>query len=62
MREHVVFSVVVPLFNEEEVIRESYKRLKQVMDGLNEPYELVLVNDGSRDKTAFLAAQGFQNL
>ncbi len=57
MREHIIFSVVVPLFNEEEVIQESYKRLKQVMDGLNEPYELVLVNDGSRDKTAFLARE-----
>ena len=57
MKAHVVFSVVVPLFNEEEVIKESYKRLKTVMDGLNESYELVFVNDGSRDKTAQLARE-----
>ena len=52
-----VFSIVVPLFNEEEVINETYKRLKAVMDGMNEPYELVFVNDGSRDKTAELARE-----
>ena len=57
MKSKVVFSVVVPLYNEEEVINESYKRLKAVMDGLNEPYELVFVNDGSRDKTALLAKE-----
>lgn len=57
MKSKIIFSVVVPLYNEEEVIHESYKRLKAVMDGLNEPYELVFVNDGSRDKTALLARE-----
>ena len=57
MNSKVIFSVVVPLYNEEAVIQESYKRLKAVMDGLNEPYELVFVNDGSRDKTVFLAKE-----
>jgi len=46
-----VFSVVVPLYNEEVVIYESYSRLKGVMEGLNEPYELIFVNDGSHDAT-----------
>lgn len=44
-------SVVVPVFNEEAVIRESHSRLRQVMDALAVPYELVFVNDGSRDGT-----------
>ena len=57
MNEHVVFSVVVPLYNEEAVIQESYRRLKTVMDGLCEPYELIFVNDGSRDRTIFLAQE-----
>lgn len=48
---NVVYSIVVPMFNEELVIEESYKRLKSVMDGLKEAYEIVFVNDGSRDKT-----------
>ncbi len=52
MSEKIVCSVVVPLYNEEEVLLETYKRLKKVMDSINEPYEIVFVNDGSRDKTA----------
>ena len=51
-----IFSVVVPAFNEEEVIGETYKRLSAVMQGMNEPYELVFVNDGSRDNTAMIIA------
>jgi len=47
----VQFSVVVPLYNEELVLRESYKRLVRVMDSTKEPYEIIFVDDGSRDKT-----------
>lgn len=47
----VNYSVIVPLYNEEEVIEESYRRLKSVMDEVGEDYELVFVNDGSRDGT-----------
>ncbi|MCP4365777.1 MAG: glycosyltransferase family 2 protein [Planctomycetes bacterium] len=47
----VDISVVVPLFNEEENVPELYKRLKDVLDGLNREYELVFVNDGSTDNT-----------
>ncbi|NLD46001.1 MAG: glycosyltransferase family 2 protein [Clostridiaceae bacterium] len=55
MTEKIVCSVVVPLYNEEEVLLETYKRLKKVMDSINEAYEIVFVNDGSRDKTAAMA-------
>lgn len=47
----IVCSVVVPVYNEEEVIHETYKRLKAVMDGLDITYEIIFVNDGSKDKT-----------
>lgn len=53
--ENIVCSVVVPVYNEEEVINETYKRLKNVMDGLNIVYEIIFVNDGSRDRTRELA-------
>jgi polyisoprenyl-phosphate glycosyltransferase len=46
-----IISVVVPVYNEELVVTESYRRLKEVMEGLNESYELIFVNDGSRDAT-----------
>ncbi|EKQ58248.1 MULTISPECIES: glycosyltransferase family 2 protein [unclassified Clostridium] len=51
MNDKVVYSIVVPLYNEELVIDESYKRLKNVMDSTKENYEIVFVNDGSKDKT-----------
>ncbi len=44
------YSVVVPVFNEQEVLPISYPRLKGVMDTLGD-YEMIFVNDGSRDDT-----------
>lgn len=52
-----IYSVVVPLYNEEPVINECCKRLKSVMDSTGEPYEIILVNDGSRDKTLEIARE-----
>ena len=57
----VVCSVVVPVFNEEEVINETYKRLTEVMQSTGESYEIIFVNDGSRDKTALLARKICKN-
>ncbi|MDR1060253.1 MAG: glycosyltransferase family 2 protein [Clostridiales bacterium] len=50
-------SVIVPLYNEEAVINETCRRLKEVMDASGSPYEILLVNDGSRDRTALHAAE-----
>lgn len=47
----VRYSVIIPMYNEELVIAHTYERLKKVMDGCGDPYELVFVNDGSRDRT-----------
>ncbi|MBP7960520.1 MAG: glycosyltransferase family 2 protein [Caldilineaceae bacterium] len=46
-----VFSVVVPIYFEEEVLPDTYRRITQVMDGLGEPWELICVNDGSQDRS-----------
>lgn len=51
MSKDIKYSIVVPLYNEEEVAVEAHKRLKSVMDSQPEPYELVFINDGSKDKT-----------
>ncbi|MFD1674878.1 glycosyltransferase family 2 protein [Alicyclobacillus fodiniaquatilis] len=48
----VQLSIVVPVYNEEEIIEETYLRIKNVMESTNESYELLFVNDGSRDGTA----------
>ncbi len=44
-------SLVVPCYNEEDVIYDFYKEVKRVFENKVESYELVFVNDGSKDKT-----------
>jgi glycosyltransferase involved in cell wall biosynthesis len=44
-------SIVVPAYNEAEVLEALYVRLTAVLDPLGETYEIVFVNDGSRDAT-----------
>lgn len=45
-------SVILPVYYEEEVLPETYRRMTKVMQGMTgTDYELVFVNDGSRDKT-----------
>ncbi len=50
-RSSPVISVVVPLFNEEENVEELYRRLDQTLRSLNLSYEILFVDDGSRDQT-----------
>ncbi|MEE9584419.1 MAG: glycosyltransferase family 2 protein [Candidatus Brocadiales bacterium] len=44
------FSVVLPLHNEEENLKELHSRLKAVLEGLGGPYEIIFVDDGSTDR------------
>jgi len=61
MKEQPVYSVVVPVYNEQEVINATYKRLTKVMTGMTESYELIFINDGSKDRTAELIAEFCKN-
>jgi glycosyltransferase involved in cell wall biosynthesis len=45
------YSIVVPFHNEEDNVTTLYDRLKGVMEQVGEPFELVFVDDGSRDRT-----------
>jgi glycosyltransferase involved in cell wall biosynthesis len=47
----IQYSIVVPFFNEQENIPPLYMKLTEVMDAIGEPYELVFVDDGSKDNT-----------
>lgn len=51
MHQPPCLSIVIPIFNEEEVIPQLHQRLTEVMGALGDPYELVFVDDGSRDKS-----------
>jgi polyisoprenyl-phosphate glycosyltransferase len=45
----ITYSVIAPIYNELENIPELYRRVSDVMNSTNEPWELVLVDDGSTD-------------
>jgi glycosyltransferase involved in cell wall biosynthesis len=54
MSANIRYSIVVPVYNEEAVIQETYRRLRSVMDLTAESYELLFVNDGSKDRTSVI--------
>ncbi|MDR1204963.1 MAG: glycosyltransferase family 2 protein [Peptococcaceae bacterium] len=47
----IKYSIVVPMYNEELVAEVCHRRLTEALSGLEESYELIYVNDGSRDRT-----------
>jgi glycosyltransferase involved in cell wall biosynthesis len=57
MNEQPVYSIVAPVYNEEALIREFYRRVEAVMDRAGETWELVIVNDGSRDRSLDIAME-----
>ena len=46
-----VYSLIIPIYNEEENITELYRRIRSVMDRLEQSVELIFINDGSRDNS-----------
>lgn len=44
-------SIVIPVYNEEKVLEELYRRLVKVMDSLNYEFEVIMVDDGSKDNS-----------
>jgi undecaprenyl-phosphate 4-deoxy-4-formamido-L-arabinose transferase len=53
-------SVVIPVYNEEEVLPALFDRLYPVLDALGEPCEVIFVNDGSRDRSAQMLAEQYR--
>lgn len=51
MSTDIRYSIVIPVYNEETVIEQTYQRLKQVMNSTEELYELIFVDDGSCDQS-----------
>ncbi len=50
-RDRPEYSIIIPIYNEEETIPEMYSRVSKVMKLLDGTTELVLINDGSRDNS-----------
>jgi glycosyltransferase involved in cell wall biosynthesis len=51
MKPAPVLSLVVPLYNEEECVQALHEKIRAVGEGLGIPYEVLFVDDGSRDGT-----------
>ncbi|NCR58141.1 MAG: glycosyltransferase family 2 protein [Microcystis aeruginosa LL13-06] len=45
------YSLIIPIYNEEETIPELYRRVSDIMDSLDDSVELILINDGSGDRS-----------
>ena len=52
-------SVVVPVYNEEDGLAALFARLYPALDALRESYEIIFINDGSRDRSAALLKDQF---
>jgi polyisoprenyl-phosphate glycosyltransferase len=50
-------SIIAPIFNEAETLPELYSRVTAVMDSTGEPWELILIDDGSRDSSRDMIRQ-----
>lgn len=53
-RTHPYLSIVIPVFNEEKNLETLYQRLTTVLDTIGKTYEIILINDGSRDQSSKL--------
>ncbi|HKI74788.1 MAG TPA: glycosyltransferase [Pseudomonadales bacterium] len=53
-------SVVIPVYNEEVVLEQLFARLYPAMDELGRSYEVIFVDDGSRDKSPAMLRQQYQ--
>ena len=48
------YSIVIPLFNEEDSLRPLYMKVVEIMDAVGDSYQIVFVDDGSSDRTCDL--------
>ena len=49
-----VLSLVLACYNEAEHLRESFREIKDVLEGQNRPFEVIFVDDVSRDDTRLI--------
>jgi undecaprenyl-phosphate 4-deoxy-4-formamido-L-arabinose transferase len=52
-------SIVIPVYNEEQVLPQLFERLYPALDALGRSYEILFVNDGSRDRSVALLREAF---
>ena len=56
-----LLSLVVPAFNEEEAMEQSFERTYRAMSSIGYPFEIIYIDDGSRDRTwEIISAGGYR--
>ena len=53
-------SIIIPVYNEQDGLPGLFERLYPALDALQESYEIVFINDGSRDRSSTLLAEQFR--
>lgn len=51
MEKRTIISLIIPLYNEEQNVRILHSHIKEVLDDLNKEYEIIFIDDGSKDRT-----------
>lgn len=51
MQNNKLLSVIIPAYNEQDMISKTFHTVKEILDGANIPFELLFVDDGSKDMT-----------
>src|SRR3569623_246444 len=59
MSQNPNLSVVIPVYNEEAVLDAMFARLYPALDALKVSYEVIFINDGSRDRSAGMLSEQF---
>ena len=57
-----MISIIIPAYNEENRISNNLKIIAEFMQSLDTPYEIIIVDDGSSDKTKEIAAKAISNI
>lgn len=57
----ITYSIIAPIFNEKDNLSELQRRVSEVMDSTGEPWELLLIDDGSTDGSTDLIRKMAQN-
>ena len=56
-----ILSIIVPCYNEEEVLPIFYKETTEVLKNMDVDYEIIYVDDGSKDKTSKIIKEFAEN-
>lgn len=59
MAASIDLSIVIPVYNEQAVLHALFDRLYPALDALNIDYEIIFINDGSRDRSSAILAEQF---